>query len=117
MPEVRASRITTKTAPESKTWDGFASRGATVLSSPRLQPVENSGRFFNMQAFRIILFRRSCSDDSSQQIPYHGGGALSPSSLPAISYQPVAAYRGRCSGAKCELTGESSCRPGDTLRP
>ncbi len=72
-------RITMNTAPESKIADGFASRGAAVLSSPRL---------------RMIWFRQSFSDDSSQQIPYHGGGALSPSSRPAVSYQPVAACKG-----------------------
>ena len=74
----------------------FASRGASVLTSPRLLPVEASVRV--LHALRMILFRRysfrqSCSDDSSQQIPYHGGGALSPSSRSAVSYQPVAACK------------------------
>jgi hypothetical protein len=47
-----------------------------------------------------ILFRQSCSDDSSQQIPYHGGAALSPASRPAVSYQPVACGLRFCDSAR-----------------
>src|SRR5580700_1533606 len=91
----------------------FASRGASVLTSPRLLPVEASVRV--LRALRMVLFRRSslrlslflqslsrqsCSDDSSQQIPYHGSGALSPSSRRAVSYQPVATCKCRCLGGE-----------------
>jgi hypothetical protein len=102
-------------ASESKTTGGFASRGTAVLSSPRLLPVEASERF--LQALRMAWFRQS-RDDSSQQIPYHGGGALSPSSRATISYQPVAASgRGFFYGTGGHTGGEIGKRSGDSLRP
>src|SRR5580693_2704391 len=49
-----------------------------------------SSRYRQFRDTSIARSRRSASDDTSQQIPYHGGVSLSPASRLSASYQPVA---------------------------
>src|ERR1700679_69225 len=54
-----------------------------------------SSRYRQFRDTSIARSRRSASDDTSQQIPYHGGVSLSPASRLSASNQPVAFRRNR----------------------